>query len=235
MSLLPHRASRDQPLPFFLPPDVFIHTHLPFEPCWQLLPQPLRTEDWWARPELGLGFAAAGGRLLDGGSLQACVITQPQLDMSLQGNVLPVLRIPMAAPANPQQRLCISVLDADMQPLATWQQSGPQASTRPPASTSAAGSGSVGTATASVAAAAAGPTGVVDSIQPDRTQQVHNLQLYSSGPQQEPVGCSLVFQQRVLGSAGVQQVRLGPVGVQLEVQELWAALPGPGIFTVKVS
>jgi hypothetical protein len=68
------RAAGDQPLPFFLPPDAFIHTHLPFEPCWQLLPQPLRTEEWWARPELSLGFAAAGGRLLDDGALRACTV-----------------------------------------------------------------------------------------------------------------------------------------------------------------
>lgn len=73
---LPHRAARDQPLPFFLPPEAFIHTHLPFEPCWQLLPQPVRAEEWWARPALALGFAAAGGTLLDGGSLSACTVMQ---------------------------------------------------------------------------------------------------------------------------------------------------------------
>lgn len=70
------RAARDQALPFFLPPEAFIHTHLPFEPCWQLLPQPVRAEEWWARPALTLGFAAAGGALLDGGSLSACTVMQ---------------------------------------------------------------------------------------------------------------------------------------------------------------
>jgi hypothetical protein len=235
MSLSPRRASRDQPLPFFLSPDVFIHTHLPFEPCWQLLPQPLRAEDWWARPELALGFAAAGGRLLDGaGSLQACVVTQPLLDTSLQGNVLPVLKIPMAAPANPQQRLCICVLDADVQPLATWQQPVPRASAGLPELTSAAGSGSICTG----AAAAAGQTGAAHSTELEGSQQEHSphaAQQDRSASRQEAVGRSLVFQQRVLGCAGVQQVRLGPEDVQLEAQELWAALPGPGTFTVKVS
>ena len=71
-----HRAARDQPLPFFLPPEAFIHTHLPFEPCWQLLPQPVRAEAWWAGPGLSLGFAAVGGRLLDGGALSACTVVQ---------------------------------------------------------------------------------------------------------------------------------------------------------------
>lgn len=74
--LVPCRAQRDQPLPFFLPPEAFIHTHLPFEPCWQLLPVPMRTHDWWQRPELSLGFAAAGGKLLDNGQLKACASVQ---------------------------------------------------------------------------------------------------------------------------------------------------------------
>lgn len=57
------RAACDEPLPLFIPPEAFIHTHLPFEACWQLLPEPLRPNDWWQMPELSLAFAAAGGRL----------------------------------------------------------------------------------------------------------------------------------------------------------------------------
>lgn len=85
-SVCPHRARHDLPLPFFLPPEAFIHTHLPFEPCWQLLPDPVRTADWWRRPGLSLGFAAAGGQLLqasmpegDGGALtplKACNVLE---------------------------------------------------------------------------------------------------------------------------------------------------------------
>jgi hypothetical protein len=218
-----------------LPPEVFIHTHLPFEPCWQLLAQPLRPDDWWARPELALGFAAAGGRLLDAGSLQACVVTQPQLDTTLQGHVLPVLKVPVAAPANAQQRLCISVLDADLQPLVTWHQPSPRASahTSATASASAAGAGSVCSTAAE--AAAAEDAGLSHSMQLNSSQKEHmQLQQGRTDSGLEAFGRRLVFQQRVLGSADVQQARLGPVDVQLEAQELWAALPGPGTFSVKV-
>jgi hypothetical protein len=58
------RVKQDQPVPFFTPPEAYIHSHLPFEACWQLLPVPMRLEEWWQRPELSLAFAGAGGRLL---------------------------------------------------------------------------------------------------------------------------------------------------------------------------
>jgi hypothetical protein len=43
-----------------------------------------------------------------------------------------------------------------------------------------------------------------------------------------------VFQQHVLGHARMLQTQAGPSDVQLGVQQLWAASPGPGTFYVKV-
>jgi hypothetical protein len=43
-----------------------------------------------------------------------------------------------------------------------------------------------------------------------------------------------VFQQQVLGPAGQLQAQVGPNSVQLQTQELWAALPGAGTFFIKV-
>jgi hypothetical protein len=112
--------------------------------------------------------------------------------------VLPTVRIPIAAPANGQQHLRISLLDSSRRLLASWQQPGsPQC-----------GSTAQHTAADDVSEVAAG-TGAA-------------------------AGC-LVFQQDVLGSAGGLQAQLASEGaVHLEVQELWAAIPQPGTFFVKV-
>lgn len=58
-------ACRRGELPFYLPPEAFIYTHLPFEGYWQLLPNPVSKEQWWQMPEVALPFFAAGGQLLD--------------------------------------------------------------------------------------------------------------------------------------------------------------------------
>lgn len=60
-------------LPFYLPPEAFIYTHLPFESYWQLLPRPVSREQWWQMPEVALPFFAAGGQLLED-KLQACTV-----------------------------------------------------------------------------------------------------------------------------------------------------------------
>lgn len=63
--------------PFFTPPEAFIFSHLPFEPYWQLLPDPISADDFWALPEAAPAFFEAGGQLLDEGlravnTLPAC-------------------------------------------------------------------------------------------------------------------------------------------------------------------
>jgi hypothetical protein len=72
-------SCRQGQLPFYLPPEALIHTHLPFEAYWQLLPSPITLKQWWQMPEVSLALCAAGGQLVDGGQLKSC-------------NVLPAVR-----------------------------------------------------------------------------------------------------------------------------------------------
>lgn len=64
---------REGQLPFYLPPEAFIHTHLPFEAYWQLLPNPVSLDQWWQLPEVSLAFCAAGGQLM-AEELKSCTV-----------------------------------------------------------------------------------------------------------------------------------------------------------------
>jgi hypothetical protein len=77
MSLTSHTrcpacSCRQGQLPFYLPPESFIHTHLPFEAYWQLLPNPVSLEQWWQMPEVSLALCAVGGQLVAEGQLKSC-------------------------------------------------------------------------------------------------------------------------------------------------------------------
>lgn len=65
--LCPTLASRHGAAPFFIPPEVFVYSRLPFEPYWQLLPNPIHLDEFWALPEVAVSFFEAGGQLLDEG------------------------------------------------------------------------------------------------------------------------------------------------------------------------
>lgn len=71
--LWPVPGCRQGQLPFYLPPEAFIYTHLPFEAYWQLLPNPVSRDQWWNMPELALPFFAVGGQLQDD-QLRSCTL-----------------------------------------------------------------------------------------------------------------------------------------------------------------
>lgn len=50
--------------PFYVPPEAFIYSYFPLEAQWQLLPDPMGMEDWWALPQLSVPFFAKGMRLV---------------------------------------------------------------------------------------------------------------------------------------------------------------------------
>jgi hypothetical protein len=114
--------------------------------------------------------------------------------------VLPTVKIPIAAPDNPQKQLHISLLDSSKLLLASWQGAVPAQHTM--------------------------------HQQGGQHKQLQPSDGSFSGDGQ--TGCCLVFQQQVLVPAGQLQAQVGPNSVQLQTQELWAALPGPGTFFIKV-
>lgn len=52
-------------VPFFVPPDAFIYSYWPLEAAWQLLPEPLSLDTWWALPYASVAFFARGCQLGD--------------------------------------------------------------------------------------------------------------------------------------------------------------------------
>lgn len=123
--------------------------------------------------------------------------------------LLPTVKIPIAAPTNGpgQQHLRISLLDSNRRLLASWQPPGsPQRGSR-----------------------------TQHATLPDNLEG----QLQSGPGSEDAAGATaaggLVFQQHVRESAGGLQEQLGSEqAMHLEVQELWAAVPRPGTFFVKV-
>lgn len=123
--------------------------------------------------------------------------------------MLPTVKIPIAAPTNGpgQQHLRISLLDSNRRLLASWQQPGsPQRSST-----------------------------TQHATLPDNLEG----QLQSTPGSEDAAGATaaggLVFQQHVQGCAGGLKVQLGSEeAMHLEVLELWAAVPRPGTFFVKV-
>ena len=66
-------------------------------------------------------------------------------------------------------------------------------------------------------------------------QQQHQIQQQGgSGEGERELPDHLLFQQSVLSSGGILNVRYGGEQYQSRIQELWAALPGPGEYVVKV-
>jgi hypothetical protein len=130
-----------------------------------------------------------------------CCVVPESMSLLREALVLPTVKIPIAAPANPQQQLRISLSDSSKRRLASWQAAGP-----PPQCTMHQQGGQH------------------KQLQPSDGS-------CSDGDQ---TGCCLVFQQQVRGPAGQLQAQVGPDSVQLQAQELWAALPGPGTFFIKV-
>lgn len=138
--------------------------------------------------------------------------------------VWPAINIPIAAPVSPQQQLCISLLDSNRDLRDSRQQSrqltheqhklDSSMGVHPQSQTNHSSSGGAGDAGGS-----------------SKTEQREQHWLHSRED-----GCrgSLVFQQHVLGDAGTLSMQAGARDVQLGVQQLWAALPGPGTFYVKV-
>ncbi|KAF8063013.1 hypothetical protein HT031_003852 [Scenedesmus sp. PABB004] len=105
--------------PFFTAPEAFIHSHLPLESCWQLLPSPLSAEAWWQLPEAAPALFAAGGALLDG-HLRA----RTELPPPREGQALPGLMIPLAAPDGEQLFVEARLLDEQRRELARWRRGG---------------------------------------------------------------------------------------------------------------
>ena len=130
-----------------------------------------------------------------------------------------MLRIPIAAPSDSQQQLCISLLDDRHHVLACWQDC-------------AVGARLWGQAAAHEASSSTAASQVTCQGCNSHRCSTHVL---VSRPVAAPAqGCCLVYQQAVLGAAGQLQVQVGPDAVQLAVQELWVAFPGPGEYVVKV-
>lgn len=133
-------------------------------------------------------------------SAHCCRTVPVSMSLIREALVLPTVKIPIAAPVNPQQQLRISLLDSSKRLLASWQAAGQS-----------------------------------QHIMHQQGSQHKQVQLSDgSCPGGDQTGCCLVFQQQVLGPAGQLQAQVGPDSVQLQAQELWAALPGPGTFFVKV-
>lgn len=121
------------PLPFFLPPEQLIHTHMPHEPCWQLLPEPLSLQQWWELPEVAMALFAAGGQLLAPQQLHACTVLSPAASCRRSGpQVLPCMRIAVTAPASERQHVAVKLLDSQGRLLSAWQHgSSPQQQQQP--------------------------------------------------------------------------------------------------------
>lgn len=139
----------------------------------------------------------------------------------------PAINIPIAAPVSPQQRLRISLLDSNRDVLASWQQSLPLTHTQHTFLQSSQGVHPHSQTDHS--STSVGGAGDDSSNKAEQEQQYRRLDKREEGSRG-----SLVFQQHVLGDAGILQTQAGPSDVQLGVQQLWAALPGPGTFYVKV-
>ncbi|WIA19886.1 hypothetical protein OEZ85_005786 [Tetradesmus obliquus] len=214
-------------LPFYLPPEAFIHSHLPFEAYWQLLPDPISLEAWWALPEVSLALCAAGGRLVDGGQLRACNV----LPAVREGQVLPSLKIPLAGPCSEQQYLCVKLLDNKKQMLASWQH-------KPSSSSSCSSRGS----------SRSGRCTIRQLSQQQQQQQIKQAQAQAEQylpnnqqqqqcqqqqQQQQQQQC-LVYQQHVGPQDGSQRVAVGHQQRQVALQELWVAPPAPGTYFVHV-
>lgn len=144
----------------------------------------------------------------------------PKHGLDRDAQVLPTLRIPIAAPANPQQQLYTSLLDHDCNLLADWQHCMQRhdmlAGQCAASSTAWCGISRAGTCTQQGGG------------------QHGQQQAFSQRAGHSPVGQHLVYQQQLLGPAGQLEVQVGPNNVQLAVQELWVAFPGPGTFFFKV-
>jgi len=79
--------------PFFVPPEAFIYSRLPFEPYWQLLPTPISSDAFWSLPEAAVALFESGGQLLDEG-LRAVNV----LPACKEGQQLPAVRLPVRFP-----------------------------------------------------------------------------------------------------------------------------------------
>ncbi|GLC73170.1 hypothetical protein PLESTF_001343000 [Pleodorina starrii] len=80
-------------VPFFIPPEAFIYSYWPLEAAWQLLPEPLAQETWWALPYASLSFFSEGCQLGDE-RLEAVNVLPPVRE----GGVLPAFQLALAAP-----------------------------------------------------------------------------------------------------------------------------------------
>lgn len=112
-------------MPFYIPPDAFIYSYWPLEGAWQLLPEPLGLDTWWALPCASLPFFARGCSL--GSSALAAVNELPPIR---EGQVLPTFMVPMAAPRTKGTHLRVTLTDtASGAVVAQWppkQQGAPQ-------------------------------------------------------------------------------------------------------------
>ncbi|KAG1668378.1 hypothetical protein FOA52_004887 [Chlamydomonas sp. UWO 241] len=79
--------------PFYVPPEAFLYSYWPFEAQWQLLPDPIRLDAWWALPEVDTMFFARGCQLV-GDELQSVT----ELPSARQGEPLPALSMRIAWP-----------------------------------------------------------------------------------------------------------------------------------------
>jgi hypothetical protein len=159
-----------------------------------------------------------------------------------EANALPTLKVPLAAPADPQKRLYVSLLDSSKQLLATWQQQqqlqfdGQQhlLGFGFPQLTAAAGGSSsrfLGGVAASVPASGSETARCCSTSK----QQGCSCSC-GAGPCSVPGHC-LVFQQPALDASNagaLLQAQVGAGGITLVAQELWVAFPGPGAFHVTV-
>lgn len=56
---------------------AWIYSYFPLEAHWQLLPEPMTLDQWWALPYLSVGFFARGMKLVQGSEGLAAVNIQP--------------------------------------------------------------------------------------------------------------------------------------------------------------
>ncbi|EFJ49288.1 hypothetical protein VOLCADRAFT_90064 [Volvox carteri f. nagariensis] len=79
--------------PFYVPPEAFLYSYWPLEAAWQLVPEPLSQEVWWALPYASLAFFAEGCQLGDE-RLEAVNV----LPAVREGGVLPAFQLEMYCP-----------------------------------------------------------------------------------------------------------------------------------------
>ncbi|MEW5300249.1 MAG: hypothetical protein WDW36_003191 [Sanguina aurantia] len=218
--------------PFFNPPAAFVYSHWPLAAAWQLLPEPISLEAWWALPPATTAFFANG-----------CQLSEPRMDGVVrleavrQGRVLPTYHLGLAFPITPGSWVSHRLLDASLRPLSQWphlsgnpaaapRQAPPHPSPSMPTDPNTPNilekmeSEPSDPALAAAAAAAAEAAAAGGAA--------------ASGPPPPPAMAS-AFQQAVSGPRGAVEVRCGGRAFGATTHQLWVAPPCPGVFYLEVA